>query len=76
MLDLNLDIQLKKEKKLMTNLTNLMGIISIVLLVCTIICGLWIKFHPKGNDMRFHFKLSLLAVIISLLTIILFMFKK
>ncbi len=53
----------------------IMGSFSILLLSCTIICGLWIRFHPQ-EDMQFHFVLSLAAVVISLLTIVLFMLKK
>lgn len=53
-----------------------MGVISCILLSCTIICGLWIRTHPQ-EDMQFHFGLSLTAVLVSLVTIILFMiFKK
>lgn len=54
----------------------IIGVVSILLLICTIICGLWIKFHPVGNDLNFHFKLSIITVILSLVTIILFMIKK
>lgn len=54
----------------------IMGILSIVLLIATIICGLWIKFHPEGVDLSFHFKLSVTSVFIALITLILFMKKK
>ncbi|MDT8717711.1 hypothetical protein IAI10_13665 [Clostridium sp. 19966] len=57
-------------------LLKIMGISSIVLLISTIICGLWIKFHPEGSDLNFHFKLSIISVVLSLITIILFMKKK
>lgn len=53
----------------------IMAIISIVFLISTIICGLWIKFNPQGNDMNFHFLLSLSSVVFALVTIILFMTK-
>lgn len=49
------------------------GIVCIILLISTIICGLWIKFNPVGNDLNFHFKLSITTVALSLVTIILFM---
>lgn len=52
----------------------IMGGISILLLCCTVICGLWIHSNPQ-EDHRFHFKLSLAAVLVSLGTIILFMFR-
>lgn len=54
----------------------IMGIVSILLLLCTIICGLWIKAHPEGNDLNFHSILSLASVLVSLITIILFMIIK
>lgn len=54
----------------------IIGVISILLLISTIICGLWIKFHPVGNDLNFHFKLSIITVMVSLITIILFMVNK
>ena len=57
-------------------LLKIIGVVSILLLICTITCGLWIKFHPVGNDLNFHFKLSIITVILSLVTIILFMIKK
>jgi hypothetical protein len=60
----------------MSVLLKIMGIASILLLICTIICGLWIKTHSEGNDLSFHFNLSITTVILSLLTIILFMIKK
>lgn len=60
---------------MMPILLKIMGSISILLLVCTTICGVWIKFHPQ-DDIQFHFLLSLTTVGISLLTIILFMMKK
>lgn len=53
-----------------------LGVVSILLLVSTIICGLWIKSHPAGNDLGFHFRLSLTTVILALITIVLFMIKK
>lgn len=56
----------------MTTFSKIMGILSIVLLLCTIICGLWIKFHPQ-EDIQFHFMLSFITVIMSLFTIVLFM---
>jgi hypothetical protein len=53
----------------------LMGGISILLLVCTLICGLWIRVHPSG-DVRFHATLSITAVVVALITIVLFLFQK
>lgn len=59
----------------MTILMKILGGTSILLLICTLICGLWIRFHPQ-EDMHFHFVLSLATVIVALITIILFMLKK
>lgn len=59
----------------MNVLLKIMGSASILLLICTMICGLWVRFHPQ-EDMQFHFVLSLTAVVVSLLTIVLFMLKK
>jgi len=56
-------------------LLKIMGSVSILLLICTLSCGLWIRFYPQEN-MQFHFVLSFAAVVVSLLTIVLFMFKK
>jgi Mg2+ and Co2+ transporter CorA len=58
----------------MSILLKILGSISILLLICTIICGLWVRFHPQ-EDMQFHFVLSLLTVAFALVTIILFMIK-
>ncbi len=59
----------------MAVLLKIMGGISILLLIFTMICGLWIRFNPQ-EDMQFHFVLSLSTVVMSLLTIVLFMLKK
>ncbi|MFV0394596.1 MAG: hypothetical protein ACK5LC_09405 [Coprobacillaceae bacterium] len=61
----------------MSLLLKVSGIISIVLLSCTIFCGVWLKFHPV-DDKSFHFILSISSVIVALITIVLFMmnFKK
>ena len=55
-------------------LLKFLGGVSILLLLCTIICGLWVHAHPQ-EDMRFHFTLSLITVVVALVTIILFMIK-
>ncbi len=31
------------------------GVISAILLLCTIICGLWIKLNNRNNDSNSHF---------------------
>ncbi len=53
-------------------LLKILGILSIVLIATTIICGLWIKSHPQ-DDIQFHFVLSLSTVLVALVTIVLFM---
>lgn len=53
----------------------ILGIASLVLLACTIICGLWIRKNPI-DDKSFHFALSLASVILSFVTILLFMIVK
>ena len=39
------------------------GVISAILLLCTIICGLWIKLNNRNNDSNSHFTFSLLIVV-------------
>lgn len=56
----------------MTVVLAILGIVSILLIACTLICGLWIKSHPV-EDIGFHFKLSLSTVLVSLVTIVFFM---
>lgn len=51
-----------------------MGIISIFLLCCTLICGAWVGSHPN-SDMKFHAMLSGSSVIFSIITQIAYMNK-
>ena len=30
-----------------------LGIVSIILIVCALICGLWMKAHPQGYDLPY-----------------------
>jgi len=48
---------------------------SIILLACTLLCGLWMKFAPGDNDVNFHTTLSVAAMVVCLITIILFMVR-
>lgn len=48
----------------------LMDWVTIVFLVCTLICGAWVGKHPE-SDMHFHAVFSAISVIIALVTIIL-----
>lgn len=59
----------------MSIILKILGGTSILLLVCTLICGLWVRVHPQ-EDMQFHFVLSLAAVVAALVTITLFMLKR
>ncbi|MCC0647069.1 hypothetical protein [Clostridioides sp. ZZV15-6598] len=52
------------------------GIISAVLLACTIICGLWIKLNNRNNDSNSHFTFSILSIVFSLLIVVSFLVKK
>ena len=53
-----------------------LGIVSVILIVCALICGLWMKIHPQGYDVNFHIWLSVVALASALVTILLFLFKK
>lgn len=59
----------------MTVFMRILGIASLVLLACTVICGLWIRKNPV-DDKSFHFVLSLASVILSFVTILLYMVFK
>lgn len=48
------------------------GVISAILLLCTIICGLWIKLNNRNNDSNSHFTFSILSIAFSLLIVVLF----
>ena len=52
-----------------------LGWSSIVFLVCTAICALWMQFAPGEKDVHFHAMLSMIAIVISFVTIICYMIK-
>jgi Mg2+ and Co2+ transporter CorA len=52
-----------------------LGWFSIVLISCTMLCGLWMKFGPGEKDANFHAMLSIGTILVCLITIILYMFK-
>lgn len=52
-----------------------LGIVSIILIVCALICGLWMKTHPQGYDVNFHIWLPIAALVSALVTIVLFLLK-
>lgn len=51
-----------------------MGILSIVLLCCTLICGGWVATHPM-NDMRFHAVFSAVSIGFAMITLLVYMMK-
>lgn len=53
----------------------ILGFVSIVLIACALLCGLWMKFRPDGNDVHFHATLSIATLLVCLVTIILYMIK-
>ena len=48
---------------------------SIVLIACTLLCGLWMRFAPGEKDVNFHAMLSIAALCVCAVTIILYMMK-
>ena len=54
----------------------ILGIISIVAIVISLICGLWMKWGSGQKDANFHGMLSLGTLLLCLATIILYMLKK
>jgi Mg2+ and Co2+ transporter CorA len=52
-----------------------LGWISIILIACTLLCGLWMKFAPGEKDVNFHVILSISTILVCLITIILYMIK-
>lgn len=53
----------------------ILGWVSIVMIVCTLICGLWMKFAPGEKDVNFHMMLSIVSILVSLVTIVIYMIK-
>ena len=53
-----------------------MGILSIILIVCSMICGAWIYYNPGQGDVKFHAGLSSFAMGITLVSIVLYMIKR
>jgi len=48
---------------------------SVMMIACTLLCGLWMKFAPVDNDVNFHAVLSIATMVVCLITIILFMVR-
>lgn len=53
----------------------ILGIVSIILIACALLCGLWMKFKPGENDVNFHAGLSIGTLVVCLVTIVLYMLK-
>lgn len=53
----------------------ILGWLSIILIACTLLCGLWMKFGPGKKDANFHAMLSLGTISVCLVTIILYMMQ-
>lgn len=51
----------------------ILSIITLIFLACTLLCGLWMKFGPGEKDAGFHMVLSLVSVILSICTIVLYL---
>jgi len=49
--------------------------VSIILIACTLLCGLWMRFAPGDNDVNFHAMMSIATMAVCLVTIILFMVR-
>ncbi len=53
----------------------ILGWISIILIACTLLCGLWMKFASGEKDANFHAMLSIVTILVCLITIILYMLR-
>jgi cytochrome b561 len=56
-------------------ISNIAGVVSIILILLMLLCGLWLKSHPTTDpeSVKFHIKFGLSTLIISLISIILLM---
>lgn len=51
-----------------------LGIISVVLLCCTLLCGVWVGTH-EGSDLAFHATLSAVSVITAIISQVVYLLK-
>ncbi len=49
--------------------------ISIVMIACALLCGLWMKFALGDKDVNFHAMLSIATILVCLVTIVLYIIK-
>jgi cytochrome b561 len=56
-------------------ISNIAGVVSIILILLMLLCGLWLRSHPTTDSasLKFHFQFGLATLIVSLVTIILLM---
>ncbi|MHB8087845.1 MAG: hypothetical protein ACYDH2_06300 [Anaerolineaceae bacterium] len=47
-----------------------LAVISILFVLFTLICGLWIKTHPDPASTQFHMRLGIGTVVFSIITMI------
>lgn len=61
----------------MKMISNIAGIISILLILLMLLCGLWLRSHPTTDaaSLKFHYQFGLATLIISLVSIILLMIR-
>lgn len=52
-----------------------LGWISVILIACTLLCGLWMKLAPGEKDVNFHAMMSIGTIVVCLITIILFLVR-
>ena len=48
----------------------IMNWIALIMIACSLICGLWMKFAQGEKDANFHAMLSLATIIVCMITII------
>jgi len=58
--------------------TNIVAILAIIGLLSTLICGLWItqQTNVELSSINFHVTIGIASVVLSILTILLLLFKK
>lgn len=53
----------------------ILGMVSIIAISCTLLCGLWMKFGPGVKNTTFHATLSIGTILLCLVTIIAYMIR-
>lgn len=54
----------------------LLGIVTMIVIACAFICGMWMKANPGQGSLTFHSAISMAAMGLAALTILLYMLKK